>query len=407
MPLLSHYLSPKDYGIISIINTYVLLANPIIGFVAVGLITVEYFKQTDRKEFASLFSSIQVIPVLPALFFLIFGYSFYSWLAPIMELPVQSKWVIVIILTLALFTIYTETLSSYLIIKKDATNYAVFNICRIILEVCLTITFVIYLNMGWKGRIYSWIISAFVFAIVSFIFFYKESLLTFSIKKKYILQGLYFGAPLIFHTIGKFIVNQSDRLFITKMISINEAGIYNVGYTIGSVILFIVGPFINIFMPFQLERLADINEEKKLQIVKMSYGFVAGLVVVMLLLNLLAPLLFRYLIDRSYSSGLAFVFWVSLSYFFWGIYLLFGGYIYFFKKNNILGWLALVNVICNLVFNYLFIKYFGVIGAAYATALSFFIIAIIIVIKANSLIKLPWRTGLFESVKNVKRILNG
>src|SRR3982751_3618601 len=67
MPLLSHYLTPEDYGISALINTYVSLLFPIIGMNAYGIIPVEYFKIKDRKEFASLFSSVQVVPILPAI----------------------------------------------------------------------------------------------------------------------------------------------------------------------------------------------------------------------------------------------------------------------------------------------------------------------------------------------------
>jgi O-antigen/teichoic acid export membrane protein len=406
MPVLSHYLNPADYGVISLINTYVLLASPIISVVASGLLSVEYFKQKDRLEFASLFSSIQVIPVLPTLLLSAIGYFFYSHLAPVMELPADSAWSIAVIFLLSLFTIYVETLSSYLILKKNAGTFAVFNIGRTFLEISLTLYFVIYLRYGWQGRILSWLITSFLFAILSFLFFYKEELLTFNIKKKYICQGILFGAPLILHTIGKFVVNQSDRIFIAKMISINEAGIYNVGYTIGSVVLFVITPFVNIFTPFLMERLADINEKKKVEIVKLSYGYLFFLVIVMAILNLGAPLLFRYLIDVSYYRGLSFVFWVSLGYFFWGIYLLFGGYIYFYNKSKILGWLAIVNVVCNLVFNYVFISFFGSIGAAYASALSFFIISLIIALFANRLIDLPWKQGFNASVVTLKKFFH-
>src|SRR2546423_9091503 len=77
MPLLSHYLSPEDYGMSSIINAYVSLLSPVIGLVAYGIISVEYYKIKSRLEFASLFSSVQVIPILPTIFLSIIVFAFY------------------------------------------------------------------------------------------------------------------------------------------------------------------------------------------------------------------------------------------------------------------------------------------------------------------------------------------
>ena len=69
MPYLSHFIKPGEYGILSMVNSYVTILIPLVGLVAAGLISVDYFKIKDKIEFALLFSSVQVIPLLPAIFF--------------------------------------------------------------------------------------------------------------------------------------------------------------------------------------------------------------------------------------------------------------------------------------------------------------------------------------------------
>jgi O-antigen/teichoic acid export membrane protein len=402
MPLLSHHLTPEDYGLSSIINTYVSLLSPVVGLVAYGIISVDYYKITDKIEFASLFSSVQIIPVLPTFFLLLIGVCFYHQLAPLLELPPNEIWVGVVIFLLSLFIIYIETANAYLVIAQKTKLYALFTIARVLCEAGLTVWLVVFLKKGWEGRILSWAITSLLFAIVSFGIFYKEKLLTLNIKKQYIYAGLAYGAPLISHTIGKFIINQSDRIFIAKMVSLGEAGIYNIGYTIGMVLMLLVTAFNNVFVPFLMERLVNINEEKKLQIVKLSYIFILSMLGALLCINLFSPFLFSVLIDKRYAHGASYVFWVSLGYFFWGGYLMFGGYIYFYKQTKILFWLSMVNIISNLVFNYFFIQHYGGIGAAYATALSFFIVFVAVVYKSNQLIKLPWYKG-FRSLTFFKK----
>jgi O-antigen/teichoic acid export membrane protein len=189
------------------------------------------------------------------------------------------------------------------------------------------------------------------------------------------------------------------------MVSLGEAGIYNIGYTIGMVLMLLVTAFNNVFVPFLMERLVSINEEKKLQIVRLSYFFMLAMLGALLCINVISPFLFSLLIDKRYAHGASYVFWVSLGYFFWGGYLLFSAYIFFYKQTKILFWLSLVNIISNLVFNYFFIHNYGGIGAAYATALSFFIVLVAVVFKSNQLIKLPWYTG-FRSLIFSKKKFN-
>jgi Na+-driven multidrug efflux pump len=56
-------------------------------------------------------------------------------------------------------------------------------------------------------------------------------------------------------------------------------------------------------------------------------------------------------------------------------------------------------VLTNLLFNYYFITWFGALGAAYATALSFFLLLVIVAIIAHRLVPLPWKE--FRQVRAV------
>lgn len=401
MPIISHYLTPEDYGITALFSTYVSLLIPLVSVVAYGLISVEYFKLEDKSEFASLFSSVSCIPILPTLLLLCLTWPFYSYLAGVLELPADAKWWALCMFPLAAMSVYIETALGYFIITKSARKYAAFNILKTLTEVGFTILFVVVLRMEWKGRILAWILAMVIFTIVALIYFYRKGLLTMDIRWSYIYQGLLFGAPLILHTLGKFVVNQSDRLFISKMVSVNEAGLYSVGYTIGTVMLIVGTALGNIAAPFIMERLKEPDEARKRQIRRFTFAAMGGLVVMLVILNLLSPFFFKYFMDPRYLSGAHYVLWVSIGYLFWGFYMLFASYIYYYKKNSYLIVLAVVNIISNIVFNYIFIGRFGGIGAAYATALSFLINLILLLVKINRM--LPWlRFTLSDFIKRPK-----
>src|SRR5437763_7858501 len=65
LPVLTRYLTPADYGIISLVNTYVLILMPIVGLCTSSFISVEYYNnKITPDEFKRLFSSVRLIPTL-------------------------------------------------------------------------------------------------------------------------------------------------------------------------------------------------------------------------------------------------------------------------------------------------------------------------------------------------------
>ncbi len=389
LPVLTAYLSPEDYGVISLVNVYVSVLMPIVGISTAGYITVEFYNPNfPKEEFPSLFSSVRLIPIAGIFLVSLVFIAGHSFLPALMELPTLAYWMVI---PLTLFSLYFSNFSSFLIATKKAGIFAGTTVCKIGLEIAVTLSLVVGFGMHWQGRIHSAFIAAFIFSIVSLLYYHRWKLLSWKIRKDYIRLAILFGTPLILHQIGKFVINQSDRLFLAKMTSIEEMGIYSVGYQVGTVILILVTAFSNFFSPFLYERLARNQEKDKREIVKMSYGFLIGTLITVMLLTLVTPLLFGWFINQRYAGAEKYVFWVGLGYFFWGIYIIFSGYIFYSKTTWILGRLAIANVVLNLLFNYLFIQKFGPVGAAYATCLSYFIVAIAMIIIVSQKFPMPWR----------------
>ncbi len=388
MPVLSHYLSPSDYGIAVLLSTYVAFLAPLMSFMAHGLIPVSYFQITDKKEFASAFSSISFIPLLPTIvLFLLFWLSFNS-LEGLLELPPHTKWWVLTIFPVSLMATISDTTVYYLINANRTKVFAIYNIMKTVVEVGLTLLFVIHLHMGWKGRILAGLISMVVFSLFSLVYFRYRGLLTTDIRWTYIRQGLLFGAPLILHTIGKVFVHQADRLFISKMISVSEAGVYSVGYTIGTVVMIAGTALANVVSPRIMANLENPGPQEQKYIRRITYAAIGGLAVLVLIMSLTGPLFFRYFMDARYAAGSQYVSWVSLAFLFYDIFIIFSPAVYFYKKNGLFARLAIISIINNFIFNYVLIKYCGAIGAAYATALSFFISMSLLVIRVYRM--LPW-----------------
>ncbi|MBK7291047.1 MAG: hypothetical protein IPI78_12925 [Chitinophagaceae bacterium] len=158
------------------VNSLVTILIPLIGLSAAGIINVEYYKIKDKNEFASLFSSAQVIPVLPLLFITAFFF-FANPIAAFLEIPTDKSYWIPLSSLLAFLTIYYEVLIAYNVTEQKPGFYSLFVISRIAIEVSLTVYFVAKLGKGWEGRLMAWLIASIFSFIAAFIYFGKETYL--------------------------------------------------------------------------------------------------------------------------------------------------------------------------------------------------------------------------------------
>jgi O-antigen/teichoic acid export membrane protein len=389
LPIMTHHLSTSDYGTSSLISTYVLIVSPLIGLSSGGYFWIDFFDITkDKKDLTKIFSSYFWFLSAMFLFFLIMTSFFYSAISNWVE--IEGLYLLAI--PILAYSIELSDFSRALFInKKQPKIYFIYSVGFTLLELGLSYYFVVHVFHSWHGRIIGWLLTLIIQSITTlWVFGFVEKYLKLVFDKKILLSMILYGYPIIFHQIGKFVINQSDRLFITKMISIDEAGKYSVGYQVGAMILLPIGVLTNVYTPFVYERLQLLNEIKKRQIVKFSWFFIGVILLCFAVLNVINPILFKVLIDKKFNSSMSYVFWISLSYVFWGIYMLFAVFVFFFKKTKFLGILSLINILINTVLNYLLIQKYGAMGAAFATLFSFLIVLLCVIWYSNKLVSLPW-----------------
>ena len=110
--------------------------------------------------------------------------------------------------------------------------------------------------------------------------------------------------------------------------------------------------------------------------VKVVWVFIGVIVFAFFCVWIGIPLIFRWFVDAKFSEGSKDVVWISLGYFFQGMYLLFANIIFYLKRTKILFYLSFINIIINLSLNYFLIPMLGHIGAAYAICISVFVFCI-------------------------------
>ena len=275
-------------------------------------------------------------------------------------------------------------------VQKKSIKYSVFNIFLTGANLSISIILVVFLNIGWTGRVYGQLIATVLFAILSIVILVKNKWIKVKFNKKYLLNALIFGLPLIPHALSGSIISMTDRLFITNMVGLAATGVYSVGYQIGSIIKIFSMSFNKAYVPWLYEKLKLNSHNTNIKIVKFTYSYFAMIILGSILLGLISPYILNKFLGKEFNGSSIYVIWIALGYAFNGMYLMVVNYIFYAQKTKFLAMITFITALLNLALNYLFIKEYGAIGAAQATTITFLVKFLIVWMLSNKVLKMPW-----------------
>ena len=365
MPLLTKYLSPADYGLIRLFNIYTSLLIPLIGLSANEFLRVAIHK-LNKLELQTLFSSqfYWTIITFPILF--IFFYFSLNQL-------INHEFSTINIFQIGILTIISSINSSYLIFliqKKQVKRYVFTMFLKIIIEILFTVVLISIVEIGWEGRIYSWIAAETIILFISLQYFFKSKLLSFSVNINLLKRAITFSIPLIIHGLGRVIIDQSDLVFIEKFSSLNDVGLYSIGYQFGNLICIFCVIFQRFYSPYFFENMKLATNKTKWQSMKVNYIIILVSIVLVSILNLISPLIFQWF-NTDYMGGLNYIAWIAISFVMYNGYQMFSLYFHYHEDTRYLTMFTMVAVILNLILNYYLVKKFNALGAAYATIITY------------------------------------
>jgi len=279
LPILTRYLTPTDYGIVATFNVLLGIMVVFVGLNMSPAVNVNFFK-LNKEELKKYVGNIIFILLNSFILVYIVSYILKSSLSTFTKFP--EKWIPNIAI-IALFQFFFTANIGLWKVEQKPLPYSLFQISRTILNVSLSVVFVVLLCWGWQGRILSAIITSVIFGLLSIFVLYKRKYINFSFNKKYIKDALFFGIPLIPHALGGWIMTSIDRIFINSMVGVAATGLYSVGYSVGMIIGLFAHSFDLAWSPFLYEKLKENNYSAKVKIVKITYLYDGILIVLALI----------------------------------------------------------------------------------------------------------------------------
>jgi O-antigen/teichoic acid export membrane protein len=252
LPIYTRYLTPTDYGVKELVALSTQVVSILLATAISSAMYRFYFDYEDEKNRNEVLSS-SIITIGGAGLIVIFFLSFFTKPLAKVILNSSDLYIYFIISFSGLwFQILNDIGYNYLKLKQKSLTFVMFSFGKLVLAILLNIYLIIYLKMGVMGVFISTLVSSVVVALILIVPILVKTGLRFSTEK--IKDMLKFGLPLIPSQLGAFIVHLSDRFFLKAYTSIAETGIYSLGYRFGAIPNnFISGPFNQIWQPRRFE----------------------------------------------------------------------------------------------------------------------------------------------------------
>jgi len=201
-----------------------------------------------------------------------------------------------------------------------------------------------------------------------------------------------FGAPLILVTLVAPVLTVSDRFFLKLFVSIDDIGIYSIGYRFGMIInMILIMPLQRGWRPMMYRLGIDEASHEYHRDILFYFAVLGSMI--FLGISLFARDIIGVVATEAYLAGALIVPLVTLAYFANGFGHFFIAGAALTDKTAHLAPVSLIAILANLVLNFVLIGQFKIQGAAWATFLSYFLFSALILRSSQKSVKIQWDWG--------------
>jgi len=387
IPVYTHFLTPREYGILDMLDLTIILFGMIVGM-GMGNAIFRFYYATESQEerrdvvgSALLFSTLVagVVGIAVAL-----GADWAS--EAIFRAPGLSSYLRIAILSFWIGTV-GETCRNYLRVRQRSAIFVVASLIQLVVGLGLNIYFIAFRHLGVLGFLLSSLITNLLSSVALLIHIVADTGFSVSIPKT--RQMVAYGAPFVLTGIGAFILNFADRYFLNAYAGLSQVGIYALGYKFGFMLnMLAVAPFLQMWEA----QMFVVEKERNAGAVyaRIFEYFAALLLLAVLALSIFIKDIVRVMASPEYFQAYRIVPIVALAYVFngWAQYFRLG--MILTRRTKVIAVIMTGTGVLTLILYVVLIRSYGAIGAAVATLLSFTFMMAWTYIASQRLLPVPY-----------------
>jgi len=377
LPFYTNLLTTDDFGMLMIYILFSQLIQIILNFGMDNFVPITFINTKDDKikQTESVATSTMLLLGVGAAFILIFwftGNPFFQVLNDVLykgKNIVFSPWVFMSVVT-AFFNSYFKTYTNLLVYQQHSVKYFWINIFNFILTIGISLAGLHLYPQTLIGPMYGRLLSGLGIFVVAFLFFANE--FGFKFRTVY-LKGIgEFCFPFLIYMILYWVLNNVDRYIILYFFDQTSVGIYDFAVKCSLPIEFVQLGLIGAIMPIVFNIWKDKNiTASSAEVNKYFSGFTAVFLISFPVYVLFIPLAIPLVVNNpAYYESFDYFPIIVAGFISKGLYTMFMAPLLFLKKTKVLPLAFALAAIIQVSSSIILIKYFGLMGATYATIVS-------------------------------------
>lgn len=388
IPLYTQVLTPGDYGSLDFLLVFASIVNLTIALeVSQG---IARFYTAERNLVA------KVAYASSGFWFTLGCYSVFALLmlllTPYVATFIMGQAGLDLAFQIGIFYIWSSGIF-YLIQNQfrwelRSKDYAVISLLMVLVSAFVSIWLAYFQNLGLNGLLIGMFIGC-ISAIVPGLYLLRNSFqCQFDMQR--LKEMLSFSIPLIFSGVAVWITLYVDRLMINYFLSIEQVGLYGIGFRLASIAGLVIIGFQGALTPLIYKHYQNPDTPRQLE--QMFRLFMAFALLIFLAIVFFAIDILKLMTTPPFYGGADVVIFLVPVILLGNMYIFSPG-IGIAKKTYMVIWINVLAGLLNILLNYLLIPKMGIQGAGIATMLSYLVFFSVYTVVGNRYYPIPHNWG--------------
>ncbi len=386
LPVLTHHLTPAEFGEVTSFLILVTLLGNLLGLSAHGFVAVRFFKVSAEQFKGTVSSAIAVLALVHLIAFALVSLA-YPLLSSALGLSLSQVWLAVLA---ALFLNLNFVFLAIFQSSSQPWRYLQARVLQGSLELglCLALLYLVVASSG--ARTHSYAVALAASALMGWAYCMRQGRVGARVERDGVRDMLRFGVPLVPHIMAGTAITYMDRLVVTSMLGTERLGIYMVAMQFGMAMIAVIEPLNKALAPWLFGQLSKNDESVRRVIVKRTYQLFLLLIAGGMLLTLAANLLFDLLVAPEYAAAKALIPWMVGGFVCQGMYYTQVNYLFFAERTGRLSMVTGATAVCGVLISSLLTRAYGLQGAGASFLINNLIMFLLVWLVASRAVPMPW-----------------
>lgn len=370
-------LQPNDYGLLSLLHSFISFIAIFSGLGLRQAILIEFFHKNTLDQKKMINTVIAMYCVLAIPFLILIGFNFSS-INKYIFLGASNLRLILLCLSSCILYFFSELFYQILMYKGLAFQLTIIQIFITLVTTILNFILIYSFHLGVPGMMIAYLINQLIACLIGLYYYLKKAYYHYFDLFYIKMNGtalLKTGIPFIPSMLLGWILSSSDRWILAQYSSLNDVGIYALADTFGQIYqVLVIFPLNNAYLPYLLKKFADNNNS--ISSVedwnrRNMYLTMFSMLFIIMLGSCFGKFILYWILPSKYHETIQYISLILLGYIFWtGTYFTLGLILYF-KKTYFHAFSLAIPSLLNIILNYLLTPSFKIYGCIIATLLSY------------------------------------